>query len=299
MPACSGLIGWDRDDHAAALAAYAATVDLLGPDWPRHSDEDPKAFFETRFLPQPPVPALLTGYYEPELSGTLAPSPEFRYPLHSAPPDLSDARVWHSRAEIEENSLLRGRELVWLDSAIEAFLAQVQGSVRVRLAEGGVLRLGFAAKNGHPYHSIGQELVRRGAVAEANMSADAIREWCKNHPSSVPALLRHNPSYVFFRVLELPGSSGPLGSMGRPLTAMRSLAADRAHIPAGAPVWVETDRHGRLMVAQDTGSAITGKARADLFCGSGFEAGKCAGEMRDSGRLVTFLPRKLVAGGKT
>lgn len=303
MSAPAAIPGWAAEDHAAALRCYAATADLLPPAWPRPGaadHDDPRGFFERRFRadPAPPGhPGLFTGYYEPELEGALVPDARFRHPLHAPPPDLG-AAPWHDRAAIEEGGLLAGCELVWLDSAVEAFLAQVQGSARVRLREGGVLRLGFAARNGHPYRSIGAELIRRGAVPAAGMSAQAIRDWCAAHPGEVAALLRHNPSYVFFRRLDLPPGSGPLGAMGRPVTALRSLAVDPAQVPLGAPVWVDlagTEPFSRLMVAQDTGSAIRGAQRGDIFFGSGAAAGAAAGRLAAPGRLVALRPRGAAA----
>lgn len=292
--AFSRLAGWAADDHAAALAAYAVTVDLLGPDWPRPEGGDARAFFERNFrlVLNGTPPAVLTGYYEPEVAGAAAPAGVFRHPLYALPPDLPGP----NRAEIEAGNLLAGHELVWLDSPVEAFLAQVQGSVRVRVADGRVRRFGFAGKNGREYRSIGAELIRRGEVAAEEMSVGAIRDWCARHPGEVAELLRHNPSFVFFRALDLPEDSGPLGCMGRPVTAGRSLAVDPKHVPLGAPVWVEGDTSAALMIAQDTGSAIKGAQRGDLFCGSGAEAGERAGKMRFSGRLVTFLPVALAEG---
>lgn len=295
--AFSRLAGWVVDDHAAALATYAVTADLLGPDWPRPASGDARAFFEDRFCPVEigAPPALLTGYFEPEIAGAEAANDRFRHPLYAAPPDLPAGRLWHSRVEIEAGNLLAGLELVWLESPVEAFFAQVQGSVRVRLPEGSVRRFGFAGRNGHDYRSIGAELIRRGEVTEAEMSAGAIRDWCVRHPDKVADLLRHNPSFVFFRSLDLPEGSGPPGCMGRPVTARRTIAIDPDHIPLGAPVWVEAGASATLMIAQDTGSAIKGAQRGDIFCGSGPVAGELAGNMRISGRLVTLFPHALAA----
>jgi membrane-bound lytic murein transglycosylase A len=169
-------------------------------------------------------------------------------------------------------------------------MAQVQGSVRVRLPQGAVLRLGFAGKNGHPYRSIGQELVRRGEVTPERICAGAIRDWCAAHPGSVTELLRHNSSFVFFHALDLSPEAGPLGAMGRPVTPLRSLAVDPLHHPLGSPVWVSAPGIARLMVAQDIGSAIKGPQRGDIYCGSGDAAGEMAGPMQLSGELVTLLP---------
>ena len=173
MPSAPGgfasLAGWDGDDHAAALAVYSTTVDLLGPEWPRPDGTPARAFFETRFrVADTSDDALLTGYYEPELLGSSVPTGTFRFPLYAAPEDYEPGQLWHDRTAIEEGSRLAGRELVWLDGPLEAFLAQVQGSVRVRLADGGTRRYGYAGKNGHPYSSIGKELLRRGELTEAD-----------------------------------------------------------------------------------------------------------------------------------
>ncbi|WP_343080442.1 murein transglycosylase A [Ostreiculturibacter nitratireducens] len=294
----ASLPGWEADDHGAALSAYSETADLLPAGWPRPERgdwADPRGFFERHFhavtLGEPP--AFFTGYYEPEFEGRAEATEEFAYPLHSVPDGLVPGEPWHDRAEIETRSLLAGRELIWLSSPVEAFFVQVQGSVRVRLPGGRVRRFGHAAKNGHPYRSIGEELIRRGEIAEAEMSAQVIRGWCAAHPGEVAGLLRHNPSFVFFRLLDLPEDKGPLGAMGRSVTAGRTLAVDPAHHPLGAPVWVAVDgpeQLRRLTVAQDTGSAIKGPQRGDLFCGSGPEAGRIAGAMRRAGRMVTFLP---------
>ena len=288
----SDLAGWAADDHAAALLAYRLTVDLLGPDWPRPGDADARRFFEQSFIPVElgPTPGLITGYYEPEVEGRAARDAHFAYPLYAPPTDLPADRPWFSRAEIEAGDLLAGRELVWLSDPVEAFFAQVQGSVRVRLGDGSVRRYGYAAKNGHQYRSIGKELTRRGVGGPEGITADGIRDWCRAHPDAVPDLLRHNPSFVFFRQLDLDARTGPIGTAGCPVTAMRSLAVDPDITPLGAPVWVEGGPLATLMIAQDTGSAIKGPQRGDVFCGTGTEAGHMAGDMRISGRLVTFFP---------
>jgi len=294
----AALPGWDRDDHAAARAAFFVTADLLGPDWAAAAADtggEARAFFEKHFVPVEigTPPALLTGYYEPELQGSLTATPRFAWPLYALPAEHAPGLVGPSRAAIELGGLLRGQELVWLDSPVEAFLAQVQGSARVRLEDGRLLRLGYAGRNGQPYRSIGQELIRRGEVSAEAMSAQTIRAWCAAHPGQAVELFWHNPSFVFFRLLDLPESSGPIGAMGRPVTPLRSLAVDSDHIPLGAPVWVETRTQSRLCIAQDSGSAMHGPQRGDLFCGSGAEAGEMAGRMKDAGRLVLLLPPAL------
>ena len=280
----AGIPGWAAEDHAAAYAVWHLTA----PD--AAAVPDARRFFETAFDTEP-RPCHCTGYYEPELSGRLIPDARFRHPLHALPPDLPTDRPWFSRAEIAAGDLLAGRELVWLDSAIEGFLAQVQGSVRVRVDNGTVLRLGYAGKNGHPYRSIGQELIQRGEVGQNAMSADAIRDWCAAHPDQVPDLLATNPSFVFFRLLDLPETLGPIGASGVPLTPLRSLAADPDHIAPGTPVWVECGSQQALFIAQDTGSAIKGPGRIDLFCGSGAAAGRMASGLNAQGTIHVLRPK--------
>ncbi|WP_415182375.1 murein transglycosylase A [Phaeovulum sp.] len=284
------LPGWDADDHAAAWAAFSVTCPHC-PD----AISDPRAWFEAHFTPDEIAPgaAHYTGYYEPELLGAMTPSPRYSHPLYAPPPRLAAQLPWHDRARIMADNLLAGHELVWLQSAIEAFLVQVQGSVRVRLAEGGILRLGFAAGNGQPYRSIGAELVNRGAISAAEISSNAICAWCAANPAQVQDLLNHNPSFVFFHPLDLPEDTGPLGAMGAPVTAQRSLAVDPAYVPLGIPVWVDCPGIApRLMVAQDTGSAIKGAGRGDIFCGTGDVARAQANGLNTTGRMIVLRPRK-------
>lgn len=289
------LAGWAADDHVAALSAYRATVELLGPDWPRPDRAQARSFFEEHFVPieTGAPPGLITGYYEPEVEGSAILTLGYEHPLYAPPRNLPADRPWFSRAEIEDGNLLTGNELVWLVDPVEAFFAQVQGSVRVRLDDGSIRRYGYAAKNGHEYRSIGKELTRRGVGEPAGITADGIRDWCRANPEAVPDLLRNNPSFVFFRHLDLDTETGPIGTAGCPVTPMRSLAVDPDVIPLGAPVWVEGGPLSTLMVAQDTGSAIKGAQRGDVFCGTGKDAGHRAGDMRISGRLVTLFPRSL------
>lgn len=300
------LDGWAEDDHQAALAVFRSTCGALrDPLWvpvcklAADAADTPVAarqFFELLFRPVVvgDPPALFTGYYEPELQGSLTRTPRFAYPLYRKPPDLTDGQVFHARDAIDSGALRgRGLELVWLDDPVEVYFLQVQGSGRIVLPDGRVLRLGYAGKNGHPYRSIGQELIRRGA-SMADVSAQDIKAWVRANPGPGRDLLNSNPSYVFFRKLEdLPPTSGPIGSMGRPITGLRSVAIDPAFVPLGAPVWVEKEGQQplrRLMIAQDTGGAIKGAQRADIFYGTGFSAGEEAGRIKDGGRLIQLLP---------
>ena len=185
-------------------------------------------------------------------------------------------------------------ELVWLQSDVDKFFLQIQGSGRVKLNEGGSMRVGYGGKNGHPYRSIGQELIRRGEFEEHQVSAQVIRNWVERNPERGLDLLNHNPSYVFFReVSQVDPEKGPLGAMNRSVTAGRSVAIDPEYVPLGAPVWLEkagARPFRRLMIAQDTGAAINGPQRADIFYGTGADAGREAGRIRDGGRMIVLLP---------
>jgi membrane-bound lytic murein transglycosylase A len=188
----------------------------------------------------------------------------------------------------------RGLEIAWVDDPVELFFLQIQGSGRVRFPDGRVVRVGYGGFNGHAYRSIGKEMVRRGIYEAHQVSAQVIRNWVKRNPGDGEELLYHNDSYVFFReVSEVPADQGPLGAMNRSITALRSIAVDPAFTPLGAPVWIEKEGAApmrRLMVAQDTGSAIKGAQRADIFYGTGAKAGAAAGAVKDPGRLLVLLP---------
>ena len=177
---------------------------------------------------------------------------------------------------------------------MDVFFLQIQGSGRVRLPDGSKIRVGYGGRNGHDYRSVGTEMVRRGLFQSHQVSAATIRNWVRQNPEEGAELLRHNPSYIFFReVTAVPSSDGPLGAMNRSVTAMRSIAVDPDYVPLGVPVWIETDGQSplrRLMIAQDTGSAIKGAQRADIFFGTGDEAGRAAGRVRDPGRMIVLLP---------
>lgn len=300
----SDLNGWDRDDHAVAADVFQSTcMDMKAGDWPAicelaKSQTDARQFFETFFRPvviSDEEPPLFTGYYEPELSGSRVRTDRFTVPLHQRPKDAPDG-PWLTRAELEDTGVLqnRGLEIAWLEHPVDKFFLQVQGSGRIAFEDGASLRVGYGGKNGHKYRSVGNELIRRGIFEPHQVSAAVIRNWVTKNPDEGRRLLHHNPSYVFFRkVTRLSPNQGPLGAMNRPLTAGRTLAIDPSIVPLGAPIWLEKNGANpiqRLMIAQDTGSAVKGAQRADIFYGTGDAAGDKAGRIRDTGRMVVLLP---------
>ncbi|MBF5040635.1 MltA domain-containing protein [Methylophilus sp. 13] len=263
---------------------------------------------------------LITGYYQPVLQGARQASPRYRVPLYQVPsdlitvnlsalfPELKYKRVrgrlqgqtlipYYTRAEIEQpQSPLNGSELIWVSDPVEAFFLQVQGSGIIALENGERVPVGYADQNGHPYQSIGKILVERGEMTASEASMQGIKSWAQQHPEQLRGLLDANPSYVFFKLLP-PGLSGPLGALGVPLTAARSVAVDPFYIPLGAPVYLATTYPNdvaplqQLMQAQDTGGAIKGGVRADVYWGEGEAAGKLAGAMRQQGKIWVWLPK--------
>jgi len=292
-----------------------------------------RQFFERHFVPYQVLNSdgggdgLITGYYEPLLKGSRKPSKRYRYPLYTTPdellivdlgevyPELKSLRLrgrlegrrvvpYYSRSEIENDvgngaPRLQGHELLWVEDAVELFFLQIQGSGQVEMESGEIVRVGYQEQNGHPYKSIGKLLVERGELSLEKASMQGIKEWGKQNPARLKELLHQNPSYVFFR--ERPaGLSGPLGALGVPLTAGRSLAIDPRAIPQGTPVFLSTTwpssskQLHRLMMAQDTGGAIKGGVRADFFWGFGKEAANQAGKMKQIGKMWVLMPNGYV-----
>jgi membrane-bound lytic murein transglycosylase A len=263
---------------------------------------------------------LITGYYEPVLRGARQRGGSYQTPLYAVPDDLVTVELgslypalqgerirgrlqgrrvvpFPDRSQIADGRALAGKEIVWVDSAIDAFFLQIQGSGRVQLPDGSVIRLVFADVNGHPYRAIGRYLVERGEMTIDQATAPAIRDWLAQHPERQVEVFNTNPSVVFFREQALGDASvGPNGAMGLPLTAGRSLAIDPRLLPLGAPLFLATTNPltglplERLMLGQDTGGAIRGALRADLFFGLGAEAGAAAGTMRHEGSLWLLWP---------
>ena len=351
----SDLEGWDSDAQSRALVAFRRSCAVISAapddrslgrlggrmaDWrepcaaagavAQGDDSAARVFFEAYFTPlrmsdQGRAEGLYTGYYEPLLSGAMAPGGRFTVPIHGLPPDLVSVDLglfaddlaartitgrlvdgaltpYYRRGEIVAGALDgKAPVLAWVDDPVDAFFLHVQGSGRIGLAGGGVMRIGYAGANGRAYVSIGRALIERGAFGHEAVSMQAIRAWLAANPEKINDILDLNPSYVFFR--ELTGD-GPLGARGAALTPERSLAVDNAYLPLGAPVWLDimapsADLGGpdralrRLVIAQDVGGAIKGPLRGDLFWGFGPEAERVAGRMKHSGGSVLLLPKAL------
>jgi membrane-bound lytic murein transglycosylase A len=310
---CAAVTRLGAGGAGAGAAALRALLEERFRPWSATDRGDPEGLF--------------TGYYEPSLRGSRRRYGRYQTPLHTRPGELVEVdlgefrddlagrriagrveagrlRPFADRSAIERGALSgRGLELVWVDDPVDAFFLQIQGSGRIELEDGSVVRLGYAAQNGHPYVAIGRELVDRGDLALEEVSMQSIRAWLEAHPGEAREVMAVNASYVFFRVLEGPG---PLGSLGVPLTPGRSLAVDAGFLPLGAPLWLDAraphapagaaepagDRPlRRLVVAQDTGGAIRGPVRGDVFWGPGERAEVLAGYMKHPGRLWLLLPR--------
>lgn len=329
----AAIPGWAEDEHAGALIALLKSCrKMKGPDAVCRAaldlgeavDHDAaREFFEAHYVPHEVLggtPGFVTGYYEPEVNGAHEQGGEFTVPVYARPEDLvtlkpDDERArfngeitgmretsdgpkpYYTRAEIDGGALQGRRlELLYLDDPVELFFMQVQGSGRVRLDDGTAVRLGFAAKNGHPYTSIGKRLVEMGEGKPADLTMEGVKAWLRADPERGRKLMHENKSYVFFREIE---DDGPVGAQGVALSPERSLAVDTAYHKLGAPIFVTAPdlvRQGgtpfrRLMVAQDVGSAIRGPERGDIFFGSGEDAGAIAGRTRHAAKFYVLLPK--------
>ncbi len=263
---------------------------------------------------------LITGYYEPLLRGSMERTERFRYPIFERPadlltvdltdlyPELAGKRVrgrldgnrvvpYYNRESLDSNPrLLTGHEIAWVDDPVALFFLHIQGSGRLQLPDGRIIGVAYADQNGHPYRSIGRELIAMGEIEKEDVNLFSIRQWLQRHPEQGELLLERNPSYVFFS-LKTELEDGPFGSLNVPLVAERTIAVDRNVIPLGLPVWLDTTLPGtdqpyrRLVLAQDTGGAIKGHVRADLFWGTGARAERMAGLMKQPGRLYVLKPK--------
>jgi membrane-bound lytic murein transglycosylase A len=292
-----------------------------------------RKFFEDNFRPVRIArlgenAGFLTGYYEPVVDGSRFPTREFHVPIYRRPPDLlppagtpagsgfpntgqslrRDASgklvPYYDRGEIEDGALDgKHLEICWIRDPTEALFIQIQGSARIRLEDGLVVRINYDSHNGWPYTAIGRILIERKLIPREEMSMDRIRQWIHDNPDGAKELRRQNRAFVFFRIVGLGDDEGPLGAQGLPLTAGRSIAVDKALHVYGTPFFIEaglpidsaraSTPFRRLMIAQDTGSAIVGPARADLYWGSGKLAGQVAGRVRHPGRFTMLIPREI------
>jgi membrane-bound lytic murein transglycosylase A len=319
-----------HQDHPvqAALWQVCRRAAHLKPE----SSAEAQAFFEENFRPVGiarlgETKGLLTGYYEPVVEGSRFPSPEFHVPLYRRPRDLlvaghpvgkgevpnratinrRDANnqlvPYYDRAAIE-NGALDGQhlEICWLRDQFEALAIQIQGSARVRLEDGTMLRVGYAGHNGHPYAAVGRILIEQYGIPPEQMSMERIRQWMQANPELADKVRQSNQSFVFFRITGLSDQGEAVGGQGVALTPERSIAVDRMHA-YGTPFFIMADlpidsdrpnsKFRRLMIAQDTGSAIIGPARADLYWGAGDRAGRIAGRIRQQGQFVMLVPNEL------
>jgi membrane-bound lytic murein transglycosylase A len=287
----------------AALCGEVRQLSIAAPD-------EQRAWMVARLQPYRVEPldgsadGLLTGYYEPQLEATRQPTAASSVPLYRPPATLLQRRPWYTRQEIdtlpEARAQLRGREIAYVADPLDALMVQIQGSTRLRITEADgsqhLVRLAYAGSNDQPYRSVGSWLLRQGALRDASWAG--IRAWAQQNPQRLNELLWSNPRYVFFReepLSELDAASGPRGAQGVPLTPGRSIAVDKDSIPYGTPVWLASAGSAatmqRLVFAQDTGGAIVGALRADLFTGWGPEAGDLAGRLKQPLQMWVLWPR--------
>jgi len=331
---CKPLMGVARanNDQRPVLHALASVcrraLALNNP-----SSERAKQFFEDNFVPTRinklgDATGFLTGYYEPVVEGSRFPTQVFKVPVYRRPHDIipppsyvkgggfpntgqstrknADGKIvpYYERGDID-NGVLDGQhlEICWLKDPVDLFYIQIQGSARVKLEDGTVLRINYDSHNGHPYTAIGRILIERKEVPREEMSMDRIRQWMATAPDGGKELRSHNKGYVFFRVVGLSDENEAPGAQGIPLTALRSIAVDKALHVYGTPFFIEAElpinslrsdtKFRRTMIAQDTGSAIVGAARADIYYGAGDGAGKIAGRIKNPGRFAMLMPREL------
>jgi membrane-bound lytic murein transglycosylase A len=337
----SALDGWKDDDHAEAFTTFLKSCRaILNANKTMRSarpilgglfkaceravaagelDRDQaRAFFENNFKPVQVKPGgqsegFFTGYYETEVEGSRFPSDEYTVPIYAAPAETVKRRQSKvfadlDRTRIEDGALAgKGLEICYVKSPIDAFFAQIQGSSRVRLDSGKMLRLNYIASNGMPYTPVGKFLIDRGIVSKEEMSMDKIREFMESNPDEGKALRRKNRSFVFFQETPLGPQDECIGAQGVALTAGRSLAVDKRTHVYGTPIWVQAElpieserpetRFRRLLFAQDTGSAIVGSARADIYFGHGEEVSHIAGRIKQNGQFVMLVPRNVSVPG--
>ena len=318
----SDIPGWNEDVLADAWQAWLQSCNALrkrktGPvNWVAVCDRanaqkprDAKTFFENNFRAYSVrnqvtgrSEGLVTGYYEPIMNGARVRTERYTVPVYAYPKSWVRAKPNHAptRAELLGSGLLKGSEIAWVEDPVAAASMQIQGSGKIRLDGGQIVRFGFAGTNDQPFKSSAQWLLDRKEITRSEATMQGISEWAKRNPNKVQEMLNANPRFVFFK--ELPTSAnqdlGPIGALGVPLSPERSIAIDPRAIPLGAPVFLETTQPlssqliRRLVMAQDTGKAIVGPVRVDYFWGTGDQAGELAGRMKQNGRVWILLPRR-------
>lgn len=337
----AALEGWKDDDHAVAFAAFLQSCNAIlnGTKAMRKARpiygalftvcerakaaaklerDQARAFFEDNFKPVRVMPAgqsegFFTGYYETEVIGSRVATDEFKVPLYAAPAETvrkhkSKVFAHFDRSAIEDGALAgKNLEICWVKNPVDAFFAQIQGSTRVKLDGGQLLRLNYVASNGQPYTPVGKFLIDRGIISKEEMSMDRIRDWMDANPDEARDLRRKNRSFVFFQQTALAAQDECIGAQGIPLTAGRSLAVDKKIHVYGTPIWIDAElpilsekpdtKFRRLLFAQDTGAAIVGPARADIYFGAGEEIGHIAGRIKQHGQFVMLVPQSVAVKG--
>jgi membrane-bound lytic murein transglycosylase A len=336
------LAGWKDDDQAEAFGAFlksctgailnstpklrkgrplyaglyhvckrAAAAGPLDREQARRFFED--NFKAVRIAPSGQDEGFFTGYYEPIVEGSRFPSDKYKVPLYRIPEKfIGQSKVFPQldRTEIEDGALAgKGLEICWVENPVDAFFAQIQGSTRVRLDTGKMLRLNYIASNGHPYTPVGRFLIDQGIVTREDMSMDKIRQFMESNPDEGKELRRKNKSFVFFTETSLKEHEECIGAQGVPLTPLRSLAVDKKMHVYGTPIWVDAKLpiaseapetpFRKLLIAQDTGSAIVGPARADIYFGAGHDVASIAGRIKQPGQFVMLVPRAVPVKGET
>jgi len=329
----SDLDNWENDDHKKALLSFLHSCSKFSSSAPSRliggqignivaedfrdvceiaqvvktmSNKQAKNFFENWFRPfevenrSGSSKGLFTGYYEATLNGSKVKTEKYRYPLYARPKDLN-SQAYLSRADIESGALKeKNLELLYVDDKVDLFFMHIQGSGRVKLASGAEIRVGFAGRNNQPFTAISNPMVDRGYLSRSNMNAFSVREWLKNNPEKADEVMNVNPAYTFFKISD---GEYVVGAQGVPLTPERSLAVDSDIMPYGFPIWVETnlkkrdaskEKYSHLFVTQDTGSAIKGTVRGDIFFGNGHDAEEKAFYMASQGKYYLLLPINIV-----
>ena len=329
----SDLTSWNEDNHKEALQAFIHSCNKFSRKAQRRliggqignitagdfrdvceiaqvvktmNDEQAQNFFENWFRPflvenrNGSSRGLFTGYYEASLNGSKVKTERFKYPIYAKPKDLT-GEVYFSREEIENGALKnRGLEILYVDDKVDLFFMHIQGSGRVKMPNGSAIRIGYAGRNNLPFTAVSNHMADKGYLKRSNLNAATVRTWLKENPEKADEVMNVNTLYIFFKKIK---GEYVIGGQGVPLTAERSLAVDRNLIPYGLPIWVDTslkkkdkskEKYSRLFVAQDTGSAIKGAARGDVFFGHGDAAEQKAFYMASRGKYYILLPSNII-----